>query len=109
MTLEKLKLNLAAEIDPPSQPEFMRFLRICIANFEAVSAAMYRILELRFPTLTMTKDSSKWAISYRRDLSRHTPSNQREAINEHRRSELNRFPSYWVAPSFYSYLHLVKL
>jgi hypothetical protein len=26
-----------------------------------------------------------------------------------RRSELNRFPSYWVAASFHSSLHLVKL
>jgi hypothetical protein len=46
-TLHKLEFNPASEIDAPAQAEFKRILRVRIANLEAESAAICRLLSIR--------------------------------------------------------------
>ena len=46
-TLQKLELNPTSEIDTPLQAEFKRILRARIANLEAQSAAICRLLNIR--------------------------------------------------------------
>jgi hypothetical protein len=45
--LQKLELNTALSIDTPLQAELNRVLRVRIANLEAESAAICRLLNIR--------------------------------------------------------------
>jgi NAD(P)H-hydrate repair Nnr-like enzyme with NAD(P)H-hydrate dehydratase domain len=46
-TLQKLELNPTTEIDTPRQVEFKRILRVRIADLEAESAAMLRLVSIK--------------------------------------------------------------
>ncbi|MGA2730482.1 MAG: hypothetical protein ABSE96_21930, partial [Terracidiphilus sp.] len=46
-TLQRLELNPTSEIDTPLQAEFKRILRARIANLEAQSAAMLRLVSVQ--------------------------------------------------------------
>jgi hypothetical protein len=58
-TLQRLELDPTAEIDAPLQAEFKRILRVRIANLEAQSAAMLRLVSIHGTSVPKPKHDER--------------------------------------------------